>query len=569
MSISPHAIEAREEFLNKLRMLMFSRVIIMTFLLGSTILINIKETATYFEPYLIYLYSIIISTYVLTLIYIFLINRIENLTFFAYLQIFLDLVFITTIVYVTGGIESIFSFLYILTIINASILLYRKGGFFIASGSSILYGVCIDFEYYGIIPSVTGTPPMSSYYNASDILYTIAMTITGFYATAFLSSLLAEQVRRSKEELQEKEIDYKHLEALHDNIVQSINAGILTLNQQGEITSFNKAAEEITGYRITEALGRKFAALFPLPTNGNENTHLSPNFNTPPSRFELFFPRADGSQLFLGFSTSILRDKMGNETGRILTFRDLSRYREMEEQIKRMDRLAAVGQLAAGIAHEIRNPLTSLSGSIQVLCEELNLNEENRHLMDIALRETKRLNDLITDFLLFAHPEQGEKKKIPLATVIEDTLNLFVNSRECKQSIRITKLIAPNLFMEGNAQHISQVFWNILKNAVQAQPNGGFIVVEAQIENHEEDSTQNHTHPRIKISIRDGGCGMPREIQKKIFDPFFTTKELGSGLGLAITYRIIERHNGEIFVHSEKNQGTEILVYFPGLLPES
>ena len=558
-----HSVESREDFLRKLKWLMFSRLLIITFLLGSTVLIHFKETSTYLEPYLVCLYVIIISTYLLTLVYILLINRVKNLISFAYLQIFLDLVYVTAIVYITGGIESIFSFLYILSIINASILLYRHGGLTIASASSILYGACLDLEYYGVIPSLTGNIPSVIYYKASDIFYTIAMNITGFYASAFLSSFLAEQVRRSKEQLKEKEVDFKHLEALHDNIVQSINSGILTVNKKGEITSFNRAAQEITGFGLSEALGKEFDQIFSLSKNISPDDNHKIDLNNLIPRFEIPFPRSDGRQLFLGFSSSFLRDKTGNIMGKIYTFQDLTRYREMEEQIKRMDKLAAIGQLAAGIAHEIRNPLTSLSGSIQVLRDETSLNDENRKLMNIALREAKRLNNLITDFLLFAQPEGGEKKEINLTSLIEETLDLFTHSPECQETIRVTKALSPNLIINGNAEHLKQVFWNLLKNAAQSQPQGGFINVEGQIENRGKNSPGENLKVNARISIRDGGCGIPREIQSKIFDPFFTTRELGSGLGLAITYRIITSHKGEINLYSEKNRGTEVVILFP------
>jgi two-component system sensor histidine kinase PilS (NtrC family) len=235
----------------------------------------------------------------------------------------------------------------------------------------------------------------------------------------------------------------------------------------------------------------------------------------------------------------------------------------MEEKIKRMDRLAAIGQFAAGIAHEIRNPLTSLSGSIQVLKDETNLNDENRRLMDIALKETQRLNNLITDFLLFAQPERGVKKKINLSLLIEETLDIFIHSPECQENIQIFKSISPNLFIKGNSEHLKQVFWNILKNAAQAQPEGGFIHVKVQTENCPENSINNYSHLRAKVIVKDGGCGIPKNVQKKIFDPFFTTREFGSGLGLAITYRIIESHQGEINVISQENAGTEMIIYLP------
>jgi len=557
MLFSPQLIETREEFFRKLKFLMFSRVIIITFLLGSTVLMHFKEKSVFLGPYLICLYVIIVSTYSLNLLYILVVNRIKNLVFFAYIQIVLDLVYVTAIIYITGGIESIFSFLFILSIINASILLYRQGGFAIASASSIFYGACLGLEYYGILPPLFGQQPSILAYKTSQIFYTIFINIAGFYATALLSSFLAEQVRKSKKDLKEKEISLNHLEALHENIVQSIGSGILTLNNLGKITSFNNAAQVITRLKSSEILGKNFYEIF-FP---HQDKNI--NLNNLPKRFETSFTRSDGATLNLGFSSSILRDKQQNEIGKISTFQDLTSLREMEGKIKRMDHLAALGGLAAGIAHEIRNPLTSLSGSIQVLRDELDLTEENRKLMDIALSETKRLNNLITDFLLFAQPERGEKKKLDLSSLIEETLDLFIHSPECKKNIRVTKSIVPALFIDGNAGHLKQVFWNVLRNAVQSQPVGGVIHIAAMIENQETMSEEDFPNRKAKISIKDNGCGIPKEIQKKIFDPFFTTKEQGSGLGLAISYRIIENHKGELTVRSKENQGTEVIIYLP------
>ena len=383
------------------------------------------------------------------------------------------------------------------------------------------------------------------------------MNIAGFYATAFLSSFLAEQVRKSKKDLKEKEISLDHLEALHENIVQSIGSGIFTLNNLGQISWFNNAAQVITRLKSSEILGKNFHEIFFTPQDKNIN------LNNLPKRFETYFTRSDGNTLILGFSSSILRDKQQNEIGKIATFQDLTRVRDMEEQIKRMDQLAALGELAAGIAHEIRNPLTSLSGSIQVLRDELDLHDENRKLMDIALEETKRLNNLITDFLLFAQPERGEKKKLDISSLIEKTLDLFIHSPECKQNIRVTTSIAPTLFIKGNAGNLKQVFWNVLRNAVQAQPGGGDIHIAAMIENREPAPEKDFQNQKAKISIKDNGCGITKEIKKRIFDPFFTTKEQGSGLGLAISYRIIENHQGEITIRSKEGQGTEVIMFFP------
>ena len=554
--------EPRDEFLTKLNWLMFSRVMIVTFLLGSTLLIDFKDTSRILGPYLISLYVVIGATYALTLIYAFLCRRIKNLVPFAYVQIILDLVYVTLIVYITGGIDSIFSFLYILSIINASILLYRQGGLLIASLSSVCYGACITLEYWGILPSLAGLSGRVASYQVRDIIYMVFINVLAFYATALLSSFLAEQLRRSREELKEREVDIKELEALHHNIVQSIGSGILTQNQKGEITSFNIAAQEITGYEARDVLGFRFDEVFPAAAALGDRLQ-DRSYCGPLSRFEINFSKPDGTRLFLGFSTSVLRGKTGNEMGKILTFRDLTAFREMEDRMKRMDRLAAVGQLAAGIAHEIRNPLTSLSGSIQVLRDELHLNDENRRLMEIALSETERLNGLITDFLLFAHPEQGERKSVDASSLVKETLALFANSPECRNGLRITTSITPSLFVLGDKSQLKQAFWNILRNAAQAQPGSGFIHVDLHQALERDDCPPGATGPWVAVAFQDGGDGIPDDIQKKIFDPFFTTKENGSGLGLAITFRIIEQHQGEIGIRSEPHHGTEVFLFLP------
>lgn len=546
---------------------MFSRVIIVTVLLSATFLIHVKETSSYLEPYLICLYFIIISTYLLTLLYALLVNRLHNLIPLTYFQILVDLFFATAIVYITGGIESIFSFLYILSIINASILLYRRGGLLTASASSIFYGASLDLEYYGIIPPLMGNIPSVIYYNASEVLYNIAMNITAFFATALLSNLLAEQVRSSREQLTKKETQLRHFEALYENIIQSIGSGILTLAGDRTITSFNRAAQEITGLSATDTVGRKFDQLFSLPKQDQSSqASLAPSVSLP-QRLETLFVRGDGSEVYLGLSTSALRDKAGNETGSIVTFQDLTKYRHLQEQIKRMDRLAAVGSFAAGIAHEIRNPLTSLSGSLQVLREELDLTSENLHLMNIALTETTRLNNLITDFLLFAQPERGEKSPTNLTAVIEETLELFTLSPECRDTIPIPSSIPPELFVQGNAEQLKQVFWNILKNAVQAQAQEGHILVEGRIVEPQASPGQKDQVKVVEITISDGGCGIPQHIRAKIFDPFFTTKDFGSGLGLAISDRIIASHRGNITIQSQEGQGTRVTVSLPLLIP--
>ena len=562
MGIKPKTENARVELLKRLQWLMFFRVVVITFLLGITILAQLKQTPSFLAPFLIYLYAVIGTVYFLTFVYAFTINKIKDLALFSYLQIILDTFIITFLIYSTGGKESIFPFMYSLSIITASILVYRKGGFFIASVCSILYGGLLDLEFYGIISPVSDKLFEQKGYQSVNLFSSILINITAFYLVAFLSTLLSEQARRSKQELQKKQVDFDQLEAINRNIVQSINSGLLTTDLENKITFFNKAAEEITGYSFDQAHNSGVEEVFPFLRNikGVFRDPLSPDH--PPFRFESICERQDGDIMYLGFSTSPLRDSRGEELGNIMIFQDLTTFKEMEKHIKMVDRLAAVGRLAAGIAHEMRNPLASMSGSIQVLKDELQLNDRDERLMSIAIRETERLNSLITDFMVFAQPGLGERKIVDIAGVISDTLDDFIISPEWNKDIEVFRDISEDIKVEADPKQLKQVFKNLFINAVQAMPDSGKLRIEVRSAGSTA-GTQQHLFDSSEIIISDTGCGISKENLDKIFDPFFTTKDRGTGMGLAIVFRIIESYQGNIVINSEVGQGTTFTIHLP------
>jgi two-component system sensor histidine kinase PilS (NtrC family) len=286
-------------------------------------------------------------------------------------------------------------------------------------------------------------------------------------------------------------------------------------------------------------------------------------------RYETVLSHHDGRQIYLGFSISPLTDAEGAWIGHTLIFQDITKFKEMEEQMKRVDKMAAVGVLAAGMAHEIRNPLASLSGSIQLLNTELTLDESQQHLMEITLRESERLNALITDFLLFAQPPQTHKIVYSIRRILEETIDLFIHSPSFHDGIHIRR---PNGHEEAHASvdpaQMKQVFWNLLINAAQSLSDGGNIHVELGKGNSWGMtglplSSQLRGKEWTKISIVDSGNGIAQEEKEKIFEPFFTTKENGTGLGLSIVHKIIENHNGLIRVESELGRGSSFIIYLP------
>ena len=541
---------SREEYYGRIKWLIVSRAVLVTLLLGTLIFFQ-HEYKIYPFP-TVYLYYFVLSIYVLTGVYWFLLQKFHNLSLLAYLQISTDILFVTFFVYLTGGIDSGFSLLYNLTIISASIILYRRGGYLSASLSSILYGAMLDMQYYNMLGLVR-----SVNFTAMQVLYLVFINILSFYIVALLSGYLSDRLRKTSQELRAKSMDYEDLRTTQDHILKSVRSGILTMDLEGEITSCNPAAEYITGYSYAELksrwqdlFGSSIKVLF-----GHTNDLMERPF-----RFDGPIVKKDGDTAILGTSVSLLKDDKNTVHGIILIFQDITKLVEMEEKVRRQEQLAVVGSLAAGIAHEIRNPLASLSGSIQVLQGELDLKGDEKHLMDIVVRETDRLNTIISEFLEYARPQTAHVEKILLLPLLDETIMLLKNSRDFREGITIRAQVDPQVVIQGDAKRMRQVFWNLLINACQAMPDGGEITVSTMpISRSDDDSGW------CEIVIKDTGRGIAHEYLDKIFDPFFTTKSGGTGLGLAIVDRIIEDHGGIIDVESETGRGTKFRIRLPVL----
>jgi two-component system sensor histidine kinase PilS (NtrC family) len=562
----PRSDDRREEtgdLLKKSKRLMFIRLLFATFLLIATTVIQARAYLSFSRTTILSLYILTAIIYFVSVCYALVFKRLKDLRLFAYVQLLLDVICVTALIFVTGGIESTLSFLYILTIINTAIMLYRRGAMLIASVSSILYGSLLDLQYFGIIQPLSPRTPALFSYTAGYYFYTVIMNIAAFYIVAFLSSYLAEELRRSSVKLKAKQYDLDQLELLNRNIVQSINTGLITLDNQTRVTYVNRAAESICGWSHLEMEGREIGEIFPemvpfLRPMGGPRPDFRP---AKPERNEFRFKRQDGATLHLGFSQSILKDPHGREFGLIVIFQDLTELRRMEEQVRRMDRLAVVGELAAGIAHEIKNPLASLSGSIQVLRDELHLEPVHSRLMDIVLREAERLNALAYEFLLFSKPTRSAEVLVDVNQVINDTLVMLQNSKEMTKAIEVRKDCDDDLRIRIDPQQLRQVVWNIMLNAVQEMKGGGILSVATGI--HIETDGVGGRKKFAQVSISDTGPGITPEDQGKIFDPFFTSKETGTGLGLTIVHRIVENYSGKIFLRSDAQAGTTFTLNFP------
>jgi two-component system sensor histidine kinase PilS (NtrC family) len=540
-----------------LQRLMFLRVLFVSLLLGASIFIQANETRAYFGDIQTSHYALIAVIYCLTFVYIILLKHSRNLVKMAYLQLISDTFLITALIYATGGIESIFSFLYILIIIYGSIILYRKGGMIVASSSSILYGLLLDLHYYGIIEPIGSRLSYQIEYQSPSFFYMLVVNIAAFYLVAFLGSYASEQTRKTRVELRAKQNDLIKLEALNEWIIQSITSALITLDDEGRIILFNPAAEEIFGIPAAQAVSRPLDEVLPslreAMGNGLKGSIGHGAGKKPYVPMDVPYVRSDGEKMFLQTSVSPLSLPGGNQRGQILFFQDMTAMRQIEAEMKKVEGLALAGQLAAGIAHEIRNPMASISGSIQILKEGLKKDAMSSRLMDIILREISRLNHLVSDFLLFARPKAADVQAFDLNELIRDSLELFRNRGEWSHKVNVETALNGPLRIESDPEQIKQLLWNLYLNAFDAMTEGGTLHIAT-----DEVDDKRAQRRYARITIRDTGKGFSKEALDHLFTPFFTTKEGGSGLGLAIVKRIVEGLRGEVYGQNHADGGAEI-----------
>jgi two-component system, NtrC family, sensor histidine kinase PilS len=360
-----------------------------------------------------------------------------------------------------------------------------------------------------------------------------------------LSSYLAQRTRKVSDELALKHQALESLRVLHENIVRSVKIGLLILDNKGQLAFANAAADEILGANFSAKKGMPFrmlASRIPLPKG-------------PADRFEFIWER-HGQQVHVNGAVADLIDATGSVQGKLITLEDSTALKKMEVEMKRADRLAAVGQMAAGLAHEIRNPLASLSGSVQLLSDELKLEPDQKNLMNIVVREADRLNNLISDFLTFARPVRKTEEPVDLTTLITEIASMLQYHDDFKDGMTIDAACEPNLTTYGDGDQLRQIFWNLALNAVQAMPGVGSVVIRGA-------AIEENGANWICISVQDQGPGIPPQNLEIIFDPFFTTKDKGTGLGLTIAYAIAERHGGRISVANAQPSGSVFEVRLP------
>jgi two-component system sensor histidine kinase PilS (NtrC family) len=531
----------------KLLSLITARAAAVSVLLGSAVLIQIKSPGSVPIDPLVFLIGL---TFGLTVVYSATVRQAERRPWLVDLQLVVDALIVSALVQVTDGINSYFSSLYALPIVAASAIRSWRGGLMVGTVSSGLYAAIVVLQYGG--PSAEMLP------DARVALYRVGLNTFGFFAVAALTGYLAEGLRRVDAQLQRASSDLADMQAFSRHIVDSLTSGLATTDTAGEIITFNRAAESITGIPAGEAFRRRAADVLQLPSS------YAALFGPPEGRprqlrVEYPFRRGDGSEIEVGLSAAPLMTPRG-ETGFILTFQDVTESRRLEREARAQQRLAAVGEMAAGIAHEIRNPLTSMSGSIQILRQELALTDEQGQLMDIVIRESERLNETIRSFLAYARPVRQAMRHMDVRQVITDAATLLQNSPERDEAHRIAVEVpdAPVMFQADESQ-IRQIVWNLATNGLRAMPHGGRLTLSV--------SAPTESAPEVVIAVADEGVGITPEALDGIFQPFRGGFSRGTGLGLSIVHRIVTDYGGEVTVTSAPGAGTTVFVRFPAAVP--
>ena len=546
-SLNEKNLPANTKFTQRIQTLIVGRLLVTFLLLVASWIWNSGQLKFSFEDFPRGLFLVFLAAVGLTCFYFFLLRFNKNYIWQIKLQFLLDVLLITWLVWRTGDLTSPYITLYVVAISVGGVFLRAKETLYLAFICVFLFTTLSVLVAFSFINSFAPTP------EPPKIVQIIAFHNVVFLVVGLLASRLSDR-HASGERLKEATKTLANFRVLHERIIESIRSGLITTDLEGKIYTFNKAASEITGFAAGEMRGKLVFSLF-----GNINLSITDSLHATETgeqqpRFETDLITPEGFAVRVGYSISPLFSEEGEKTGLVITFQDLTDIRSMEESVRRKDRLAAVGRVAAGLAHEIRNPLGAMRGAIQVLQLQTPPESSQASLMEIILRESDRLNKIITNFLSYARPRVSNFSETDVRESINDTFTLLRHSPDVKEN-HVLEADLPNkpILISADSTQLKQIFWNLARNAIQAMNEGGKLKVKL-----EEIGVE-----RIRILFEDTGCGMSASQVEQLFEPFANSTTGGTGLGLSIVYQIIRDHHGTINVRSREGEGTTITIELP------
>ncbi len=541
------------ELRRKLAWVIAIRVIVSTILLGSAALSQVTAPGTLpGDPF----FFLIGLTYGLAIVYTGTMQYVDHHRWLLDLQLGIDVVIVSAFIYLTGGVASYFSVLYVLPIVAGSSIQFRRGGLLLASLSAVLYSGLVLLQYLdrtSLLQAAWPAGPITlpTRLAAANI---VAINVFGLFAVAWLSGSLAEGLQSARLRLRQASTELADLQALNQYVINSLPSGLVTTDPQRSIASFNRAAETITGVTGEAAVGRAIGEVLQLPA---AITRLLDDdlAEAAGRRYEFVYRTGDGrGEVEIGIRVSHI-ETPGGRAGFLFTFQDVTEINKLARGAAMQQRLAAVGEMAAGIAHEIRNPLASISGSIQILRQEVPLSADQEQLMDIVLRESERLNTTIRSFLEYARPQRFALARFDVRRPLNDAALLLRNSLDLHEGHVVEVDVPPQeLWYDADEGQIKQIIWNLATNGLRAMPNGGPLRLIAAADAGSSG---------VIITVEDKGTGIAPEDLDCLFQPFHGSFAKGSGLGLAIVHRIVSDYSGEIRVSSHVGAGTAVSVLLP------
>jgi len=541
-----------------IKILLAFRVFLITVLLGILILFDFTWPDNSVPlSYSLYLYIALV--YVTTIIYAILLCKKVYRQHLLFTQLAIDTILISILLLLTGGFYSLFFPLYYFIILGSSLFLERQKNLTLLLFCCLLYPAVILCHFFPLTSKILALPQLAAAARGT-FASALFLRLASFLIFAFILWLITREHQKTREKLKQKESDLAEIKRTSDHIIQSIDSGLLTIDNRMTIISLNKAGEHL--------LGRSQASVMKQPLN--ELLPELPELNgqkAPFRRHELNYRHPAGRKLTLGYSITNLENETGKQLGKILVFQDLTELKKIEQQLKIADRLAVLGRLSASMAHEIRNPMAAIRGSVEMLHSELELEDPvHQKLMRIIMRESDRLDRLISDFLSFARQDSREQKAINLPSLLKDIFFLFRNQFP---GISFTETYKPEQQLAiGNPDQVKQVFWNLCKNSVEALGEQGNIKVSSIVKENPAGSREN-SEPVIEVIIEDDGLGILEDVAGNIFEPFFTTKKEGTGLGLFIVFQLLKLNGGTITIQNrDPGPGTRTTVIFPLAAPE-